>query len=156
MTESGRTLQKTRMMPPKKQMVPLSFCLREKNKNVFWGPMIRVRPERNRICVDDGAHRRGRERREGAPGQLDSSCPPELIRPSSHPPGTPTIDNSGSTHVSECEEGSVKEHDDTQHHKQHPERGQPDPNLYQTHDRDHSTVSSFAIANNPAEGRIRY
>lgn len=29
------TLQKTRMIPPKKQMVPLSFCLREKNRNVF-------------------------------------------------------------------------------------------------------------------------
>jgi len=29
------TLQKTRMMPPKKQMVPRSFCLREKKRNVF-------------------------------------------------------------------------------------------------------------------------
>lgn len=42
---------KMRMTPPRKQMVPLSFCFLAKKATVLWGPMMRVRPAMKRICA---------------------------------------------------------------------------------------------------------
>lgn len=36
--------------PPKNAAVPFALFLRAKNRSVFWGPMIMVRPMRKRIC----------------------------------------------------------------------------------------------------------
>ena len=38
--------------PAKKAPVPLSFCLRAKNANVFCGPIITVKPIKKRIYID--------------------------------------------------------------------------------------------------------
>lgn len=44
-----RTLMNTSTMPRKKQMVPRSFSLREKNNSVFRAPIMSVSPDRKRI-----------------------------------------------------------------------------------------------------------
>ena len=43
--------RKIRRIPAMKAAVPLSFCVRAKNRKVFWKPMIRVRPMRNNIFI---------------------------------------------------------------------------------------------------------
>jgi hypothetical protein len=48
-------------MPPRKQMVPLSFCFLAKNWNVFAGPMMSVSPPRKRIYMEHVQPRKGRE-----------------------------------------------------------------------------------------------
>jgi hypothetical protein len=35
--------------PAKNAAVPFAFCFLAKNRNVFWGPMMIVRPMRKRI-----------------------------------------------------------------------------------------------------------
>lgn len=42
-------LTKMRIMPAENAAVPLIFSFRAKNTNVFWRPMMRVRPITNRI-----------------------------------------------------------------------------------------------------------
>lgn len=51
-TKKPTNAQRIRMRnrPRKKAAVPLSFCLRAKKARVFWGPIMRVRPIRKRIC----------------------------------------------------------------------------------------------------------
>lgn len=41
--------RRMRARPPKKAAVPLAFCFRAKKRSVFCGPMMMVRPMRNRI-----------------------------------------------------------------------------------------------------------
>jgi len=49
-----------RKRPMKNAAVPFNFCLRAKKESVFWGPIIIVRPMRNKIYME----RSGRLKRE--------------------------------------------------------------------------------------------
>lgn len=54
--------KRMRASPAKKAAVPLAFCFRAKKRRVFWGPIMMVRPMRNRIWAGSSMLDRGGQR----------------------------------------------------------------------------------------------